>query len=92
MTGCAIRFSYPAQLGARLSSAMVSLTFVVVSRRVRHQFLVRVVAGQATDARIIRVVALAPGQTIGLKTDVPDAQIRLHDDFRPSAMTPPAEL
>jgi hypothetical protein len=51
-----------------------------------------IVASQATNSRIVRVVALAAGQPIGLKTYIPNAEIRLHHDIRPRAVTLPTKI
>lgn len=52
----------------------------------------RIVARQTADSRIIRVVTLAAGQAIRLEANVGNAQIRLHSNFCPGAMTLPAEV
>ena len=71
---------------------MAGLTFAVVGRGLGDQFTVRVVTSEAADSRIIRVVALAAGQAIGLETHIANPEIRLQNNFRPRPMTLPAKI
>ena len=50
-----------AGLGHGLATAVAGEAFGVVIDRLAADFAVRIVAGQATDARIVGIVALASG-------------------------------
>ena len=56
------------------------------------EVVVRVVAGQATDARVVRVIAFASGQPVRLEADISNTEVSLEGDFRPGAVTLAAEV
>src|SRR5215813_5181310 len=92
MTSHALAFGNRTRLGSDLSSSVACLTFRVVIDRLRHDLLVWVVAREATDACIVRVVTLASCEAIWLKANVRDAWISLLRNFRPGPMTTTAEV
>ena len=74
------------------SVAMAGQTFRVEIHYLRVEVVMRVVAGEAADTRVVRVITLAAGQAVGLKADVGNARISLGDDFRPGPVTLAAEI
>ena len=71
---------------------MTGQTFWVEIHGLRVEVVMRIVAGQAADARVLRVIAFAPREAVGLEADVGNARIRLRRYFRPGAVTLPAEI
>lgn len=71
---------------------MTRQAFRVIGLFIPDQILVRVMTGDAADARIGAVEALAVGQTVRLKADVDwTPPIASHNRF-PRAMATPAEV
>ena len=60
--------------------------------RLWAKVVVRVMARQTADARIVRVVAFAAREPVRLKADVGNTWFGFHSDLRPGAMTLPAEI
>jgi hypothetical protein len=71
---------------------MTRLAFRVVVQGLGAYFFVRIVAGHAAYARIIRVIAFAAGQSIGLKANIRDIRVSLHRNVRPGPVTLAAEV
>jgi len=77
---------------AGISACVTGEAFVVEVHRLRVEVVVRVVAGEATHARIVRVVAFATREAIRLKADVGNTRVRLSRYLCPGAMTLAAEI
>ena len=78
MAGHALVFGDRTGLGARFSTRMTGQAFGVEIYFLRViEVVVRVVAGQAADARVVRVIAFAPRQAVGLEADVGNTGVRL---------------
>jgi hypothetical protein len=75
-----------------LSAGVASQAFAIEVHGFWIEVMVRVVAGEAADARIIRVVTLAARQTLRLKADVKDTRVPLLHDLRPGAVTLTTEI
>ncbi len=73
-------------------TAVTGLAFCVVIYRSVAHLVVRVMARQAADSRVVRIVAPAPRQPIGLKANVRYAQITLQRNFFPRPVTLSAEV
>ena len=76
----------------RLCAAVAGQALGVEIHRRGSEVVVRIVARQAADARIVWVVAFAARQAIRLKADVGNARVSLHGYFRPGAVTLAAKL
>ena len=70
---------------------MAGLALRIIIGRVAVQLVVGVVAGEATDTRVIRVVTLATGQPVRLETDIGDVKLASRGDIFPRAVTLPAK-
>lgn len=68
-------FRHTAGLGTGLSSFMAGLTLGIVVSRLGARFCVRVVAGQAADARVVWVVASAAPEPVRLEANVIDTVV-----------------
>ena len=90
--GLGAGFSAGRSCAATFSVAMAGQTFRVEIHGLSVEVVVRVVARQAADPRVVRVIAFAAGQPVGLEADVGDARISLCDDFRPGPVTLTAEI
>jgi len=75
------------RFGAGFAARMTGETFAVEIHRLGLEVVMRIVAGQTTDACILRVVAFATRQPVGLKANVGNARVRLRGNLRPGAMT-----
>ena len=71
---------------------MTCLALCIVILDAGVHLFVRVVAGNTADALIVRVVAFAFRQAVGLEANVGNARLSLHRNFLPCAMTLPAEV
>ena len=78
--------------GVDLSAAVAGLALCVIVSRLCAGFSVRVVAGQATDARVVGIVASAAPKPVRLEASVVDAVIFLHHDLDPGAVAAAAEV
>ena len=81
-----------ARLRAGFPATVTGLAFCVVIYWFTAHFVVRVVARQAANSRVVRIVALAARQPVGLKPNVRYAQITLQRNFLPRSVTLPAEV
>ena len=71
---------------------MARQAFGIVGAVVSHQVLVGIVAGDATDARVGTVEALAVGESKGLETHIHFAAPRAAHDRFPATVTLPAKI
>src|ERR1700722_993828 len=78
--------------GGRFCSAVASQALGVEVHRFWTEVVVRVVARQAADARVVRVETLAARDAIRLEANVGDAWARLHGYLRPGTMTLAAKI
>ena len=78
--------------GFDFSAAMAGLAPGVIVRGLGAGFGVGVVAGEATDARVVGVVADAAPKPVRLEANVVDAVVFLHHDLNPGAVTAAAEV
>jgi hypothetical protein len=93
MAGHAFVFSDRTGLGAGFSTPVTGQAFGIKIHFLRVvEVVVRVVAGQAADARVVRVIAFAPGQPVGLEADVGNTGVRLRRYLRPRTVTLTAEI
>src|SRR5271157_3702349 len=92
VAGHAFVLGHLAGLRARFPAAVAGQTLWVVIERLAAQFVVRVMAREATDPRVIRVVALAARQPVRLEANVPYPQVTLKHNLFPRAVTLPAEV
>src|ERR1700733_11229876 len=82
-----------AQLARGISALiMARLTLGIIAGRVTYHVHVRIVARQATNPLIGRVVALAVGEPVRLEANVQDAERAARGDLRPCTMAAAAEL
>ena len=88
----AVVFRHRTGFGFNLSAPMTGLALCVIVSRLYAGFCVRVVAGQATNARVIGVVAFTAPKPIRLEANVVDAVVFLHQYFYPGAMAAAAEV
>src|SRR6185295_12926728 len=72
--------------------AMTGRAFGIEKGGVAFTRFMRVVTGQATDARVFRVVALAVGQAVRLEAHIQRAANPQDGDLLPGAMTGAAEI
>ena len=92
MAGHTLVFGDRAGLRARFSASVTRLAFwVVVDRFVAH-LVVRVVAREAANSCVIRIVALTARQTVRLEANVSNAQVTLQGNFFPRPVTLSAEV
>ena len=92
MAGDAFVFRYRTSLGSGLPSAVTRLALRVIVYGLCTGFGVGVMAGQATDSRIVGVVALAAPKPIRLEANVVDTVVFLYRDFCPGAVAAAAEV
>jgi len=92
VAGYAFVFGNRTGLGAGFSAGMTTQTSGIEIHGLRFEVVVRIVAGHAADARVLRVIALAAGQPVRLEADIRNTRIGLRGDFRPCAVALPAEL
>ena len=71
---------------------MTCMAFRVVECRILFHVAMRIVARDATDARIHAVEALAVGEAVGLEADVVDVVRPLNGDLRPGAVALAAKI
>src|SRR3954451_21134079 len=74
MAGNAICLRNLTHLCGRLAARVTSLALCVVVRILAVEFLVRIVAANATDALIVYIKTFAVGQPVRLKTNIADAK------------------
>ena len=72
---------HPAGFGSRLSAPVAGLTLGVVVGQLCVECYMRVVAGQATDARIVGIVASAAPKPVWLKANVTDVVVFVNHDI-----------
>jgi hypothetical protein len=75
-----------------LSAGVTGQAFAIEVYGFWIEVMVRVVAGEAADARIVRIVTLAARQTVRLKADVKDTRVPLLHDLCPGAVTLTTEI
>ena len=75
-----------------LPAAMAGQTPCVEVYLLGAEVVVRVVASEAANARIIRVVAFAAGQAVRLKADIGDPGVSQRNHFRPGSVTLAAKV
>src|SRR5713101_2709200 len=92
MAGYAFVRAHRGGLRDRLPATMTGPAFCVVIDRLTAHFVVRVMTRQTADSRVVRIVAFAARQPIGLKANVRYAQITLQRNLFPCAVTLPAEV
>ena len=92
VTGDALASRYRARFRSGLSALMACLTLSVVIDGPGVHFLVRIMAGHAANALIIRVIAFTAGQSIGLEANVRDTRVSLHCNVRPGPVALAAEV
>jgi len=73
-------------------AAMTGLAFRVVIGWFAAHFVVRIMAGEAANSRIIGVVAPAPSQPVRLEANVRNAQVTLQRNFFPRPVALSAEV
>ena len=88
----AVVFRHRTGFGFDLPAAMAGLALCVIVSRLYAEFLVRVVAGHATDARVVGIVAFTAPKAVRLEANVVDTAVFLHQDFCPGAVTAAAEV
>ena len=71
---------------------MTSQTFAIEIYRFRFEVMMRIVARQTTDARILGVLTFAARQPVRLETNIGNARVRLGSNFRPGAMALPTKF
>ncbi len=91
VTGDAVFSSDFADFGGGLASGVAGLAFRIIADVFTIDLLVRIVTGETADASIFGVVAFAVSQTIGLETDVGDAERSAGSNVLPRSMALAAE-
>ena len=81
VAGDAVVFCDVTGFGFDFSAAMAGLALCVIVARLSAHLRVRVVAGHATDARIVGIVAQAAPKPVRLEANVIDAVVLTNHDF-----------
>ena len=76
----------------QFTAAMTGLAFRVVIDEFAAHFVVRVMAREAANSRVVRVVAPATRQAVRLEANVCNAQVTLQGNFFPRPVTLSAEV
>ena len=86
MASHAVGLCHTADLSMQ-GGGMTGGAFSVVAGKIRIDLSVRIVAGGAANAAILRVEALAVGQPVGLETNIIDTTRSVESDLGPGAVT-----
>ena len=92
MTGDALPFCNWTDLRSSFPGSMACFALRIVIRRTSADLRMRVMTRQAANACIVRVVASASRQAIGLKANIRDTEIPLDRNFCPGPVAPAAEI
>ena len=92
VAGHALLRGHFADFRARFSTPVASDTFYVVIRGFAAHFVMRIVAREAADSRVVRVVAFASRKTVWLEANIRNAGIFLQCNLFPGPVTLPAEV
>lgn len=78
--------------GAGFSPTMASLALCIIFYRIALYFMMRIMAGEAADSRVLYVVTLTAGQAVRLEANVVDVREALQRDLFPGPVTLTAEI
>ncbi len=92
VAGHAFFCGHRASFRAWFPAAMTGLAFRIVIDWFAAHFVVRIVAREAANSRIIGVVAPAPSQPVRLEANVRNIQVTLQRNFFPRPVTLSAEV
>lgn len=92
VTGDAPATGRGARFRTRFAAPVAGLALCVIFGWIGTHFMVRIMASETADARVVSVIALTARQSVWLKADIADVQRALQRDFFPGSVTLSAEI
>jgi hypothetical protein len=92
MAGHTFVGGHGAGLCAKFPPTVTGLAFCVVIDWFATHFVVRVMAREAANSRVVRIVAFAARQPVRLEANIRYAQVALQGNFFPRPVTLSAEI